>query len=84
MADRKEISTKNSKKSNSTRLTGNKTRQMEEDWDGLERSFLALKANVGTILRHTPVTLYPKAPLYNTIIIVDTVLRQKRNFKHEK
>ena len=24
------------------------------------------------------------APLYNIIIIVDTVLRQKRNFKHEK
>ena len=32
----------------------------------------------------TPVTLYPKAPLYNIIIIVDTVLRQKRNFKYEK
>ena len=28
--------------------------------------------------------LHPKAPLYNIIIIVDTVLRQKRNFKHEK
>ena len=26
----------------------------------------------------------PKAPLYNIIIIVDTVFRQKRNFKHEK
>ena len=25
-------------------------------------------------------TLYPKAPLYNIIIMVDTVLRQKRNF----
>ena len=29
-------------------------------------------------------TLHPKTPLYNIIIIVDTVLRQKRNFKHGK
>ena len=34
--------------------------------------------------RYTPITLHPKAPLYNIIIIVDRVLRQKRNFKHEK
>ena len=40
--------------------------------------------NVGNIQRYTPDTLYPKAPLYNIIIIVDTVLRQKRKFKHEK
>ena len=26
----------------------------------------------------------PTAPLYNIIIIYDTILRQKRNFKHEK
>ena len=31
-----------------------------------------------TILpRYTPITLYPTAPLYNIIIIFDTVLRQK-------
>ena len=34
--------------------------------------------------RYTPITLHPRAPLYNIIIIVDTVLTQKRNFKHEK
>ena len=28
--------------------------------------------------------LYPKAPLYNIIIIVDTVVSQNQNFKHEK
>ena len=28
-------------------------------------------------------TLHPKAPLYNIIIIVGTVFRQKRHFKHE-
>ena len=32
---------------------------------------------MGNIQRYTPVTLYPKAPLYNIIIIVDTVLKQK-------
>ena len=36
------------------------------------------------IQRYTPITLHPKAPLYNIIIIVDTVRRQKLNFKHEK
>ncbi len=45
---------------------------------------LGLKLNVGNIQRYTLVTLYPKAPLSNIIIIGDTVLRQKRNFKHEK
>ena len=34
--------------------------------------------------RYTPITLYPTAPLYNVIIIYDTILRQKRNFKYEK
>ena len=33
---------------------------------------------------HTNYIVYPKAPLYNIIIIVYTVLRQKRNIKHEK
>ncbi len=35
---------------------------------------------------YTPITLHPTAPLYNIIIIIlyDTILRQKRNFKHEK
>ncbi len=39
---------------------------------------------MGNIQRYTPVRLYPKAPHYSIIIIVDTVLRQKRNVKHEK
>ena len=34
--------------------------------------------------RHTPIILYPTAPLYNIIIIFDTVLRQKRNLEHGK
>ena len=29
-------------------------------------------------------TNYTYIPLYNVIIVVDAVLRQKRNFKHEK
>ena len=29
-------------------------------------------------------TLYPTAPLYNIIIIFDTVLRQKGNLEREK
>ena len=43
------------------------------------------KANIlGNIQRYTPITLYPTAPLYNIIIIFDTILRQKRDYKHEK
>ena len=38
----------------------------------------------GNIQRYTPITLYPTAPLYNIIIIYDTILRQKQNVKHEK
>ena len=34
--------------------------------------------------RYTLNTLHPKAPLYYIIIIVDTVLRQKQNFEHER
>ena len=34
--------------------------------------------------RYTPITLYPTAPLYDIIIIFDTVLRQKRICKREK
>ena len=30
---------------------------------------------MGNIQRYTPVTLYPKAPVYNIFIIVDTVLK---------
>ena len=45
---------------------------------------MGMDGNVGNIQRYTQVTLYPKAPLYNIIIIVDTVLRQKRNFKTRK
>ena len=33
---------------------------------------------------YIPITLYPTAPLYNILIIYDTILRKKRNFKHEK
>ena len=40
--------------------------------------------NVRNTQRYTPVTLHPKAPLYNIIILVDAVLRQKRNFTDEK
>ena len=39
---------------------------------------------IGNIQRYTPITSYPTAPLYNIIIIYDTILRQKRNLKHEK
>ena len=38
----------------------------------------------GNIQRYTPITLHPKAPLYNIIIIVHTILSQKQNFKREK
>ena len=37
-----------------------------------------------TYTDYTPITLYPTAPLYNIIIIYDTILRQRRHFKHEK
>ena len=33
---------------------------------------------MGNIQRYTPVTLYPKEPPYNKIIIVDAILRQLR------
>ena len=39
--------------------------------------FLEIKAKLLEIQRYTLITLHPKAPLYNIIIIVDTVLRQK-------
>ena len=39
---------------------------------------------MGNIQRYTPVRLYPKAPLYSIIIIVDTVLRQNRNIQTRK
>ena len=39
---------------------------------------------MGNIQRYTPVTWYPKTPLYNIIIIVDMVLRQKRKFQTRK
>ena len=34
--------------------------------------------------RYTPITAYQTAPNYNTIIIFETVLRQKGNLEHEK
>ena len=34
-------------------------------------------SNVRNIQRYTPITLYPKEPLYNIIIIVDTVLKSR-------
>ena len=37
-------------------------------------SLSVLKLNVGNIHRYTPIRLYPEAPLYNIITIVDTVL----------
>ena len=42
--------------------------------------------NVDIIQRYTPITVDQTASLYNIIIIIlyDTILRQKRNFKHEK
>ena len=33
---------------------------------------------------HTPIKVDQTTPLYNIIIIYDTILRQKRHFKHEK
>ena len=36
------------------------------------------------IQRYTPITCYTTAPRYNIIIMFDTVVRQKRNFKHER
>ena len=52
-----------------------------------ERSIqIYLKANLGNINRYTTITctLYPTAPLYNIIIIFDTVLTQKRICKRER
>ena len=40
--------------------------------------------HVVNIKRYTPIACYTTAPLYNIIIIFGTVVRQKRNFKHEK
>ena len=45
--------------------------------------YLKLNLRVN-IHRYTPITLYPTAPLYDIIIIFDTVLRQKRICKREK
>ena len=33
--------------------------------------------------RYTPITCYTTATLYNIIIIFDTVVRQKRDFKQK-
>ena len=44
----------------------------------------ALKQRVGNIQRYTPIALYPTVPRYDAIILIDTVLRQKRNFEHGK
>ena len=37
---------------------------------------LTLLLHLGNIQRYTPIKLYPTAPLYNIIIIYDTILRQ--------
>ena len=36
------------------------------------------------IQRYTPITVDQTPPIYNIIIIFDTVLRQKGNFEHGK
>ena len=38
----------------------------------------------GDIQRYTPVTFHTTALFLNTIILFDKVVRQKRNFKHDK
>ena len=38
----------------------------------------------GDIQRYTPVTFHTTASFRNTIILFDKVVRQKRNFKHDK
>ena len=54
------------------------------------QSFKLVRDSVGlvdtsvNIHRYTPITLYPTAPLYDIIIIFDTVLRQKRICEREK
>ena len=40
-------------------------------------TLLKLKCGQYPAIHTNYITLYPKAPLYNVIIIVDTVLRQK-------
>ena len=41
-------------------------------------------APLDIIQRCRPITCYTTAPLYNKLIIFDTVVTQKRNYKHEK
>ena len=58
---------------------------INDSWRSFEHKFGVemisfIKAKLSEISSET----HPKAPLYNIIIIVDTVFRQKRNFKHEK
>ena len=40
--------------------------------------------NLGNIQRCTSTACYTAAPLYNIIIIFNTVVTQKPHFKHEK
>ena len=40
--------------------------------------------NIVNIHRYTPITLYPTAPLYNIIIIFDTVLIGRNEFVNAK
>ena len=56
---------------------------MRMGWEMKTKYEAYLKLNLGSIQRYTPITLNPTAPCYNIIKIFDTVLRQKRNFKHE-
>ena len=47
--------------------------------------YSVLKANIYEIASDKiPITLYHTAPLYNVMILYDTILRQKRNFKTRK